>query len=225
MKYILILLLLLASNVLIAQIEIEISPPPPNPPSTHLEPVEDFFSLFDFQLEYYIRLKKILFNELSDRPEIRFLIIPSFSPESVVEIQHNKQVDKYYSVYHIAEKMVWFNKKWEKVKVNKYQKEISKESVELFKSLFEAAIKDARIPEWNNSGLDGTTYFFSYSDWELRTAYIWTPHEGSSLGYLKIIGERLIDLTKGNDKIINIDGDFETEIIDLISRFKKITLR
>lgn len=219
MKHILILLLFFP-NFLFAQNEIEISPPPPNPPSSHLEPAEDFFNLTDYQLEYYNRLHKVLFKGLSDLPEIRFFILPSFTPESVLEIQYNKESGKYFSVYHIVDKMIWFNKKWKKVKTIKYKKEISKESAELVKSLFKSAIQDARIPAWNNVGLDGTTYIFSYSDWELRSAYIWTPHEGSKLGYLKNVGVKLMELTISTDQIINIDKDFETDIKALISRFK-----
>lgn len=219
MKHPLILILLCLPTSLIAQNEIQLSPPPPNPPLSHLEPVEDFFSMPDYHLEYFIRLRDLLFKGLVDEPEIRFLILPSFTPESVLEIQYHKEINKYFSVYHTLEKTVWLNKQWKKVKTIEYKKEISKESAELVKSLFKAAIRDAQYPTWNNSGLDGTTYFFSYSDWGLRTAFIWEPNEASTLGHLIYIGQKLIELTKENDQVIKFEEDFKTEISNLTSKF------
>ncbi|HKJ80494.1 MAG TPA: hypothetical protein VJ954_00610, partial [Ignavibacteriaceae bacterium] len=60
-------------------------PPPPSSKPNNLEPVDGIFNALNFKFEYYSKVRIILFKNLSDLPEIRFLVIPSFSPESVLD--------------------------------------------------------------------------------------------------------------------------------------------
>jgi len=83
----------------------------------HLEPVRGIFDVYDFQLEYYPRVRKVLFSGLSNKPEIRFLVMPSFTPEYVLDIEFDRKNNKYYMVYHICEQMIWKNPAWEKLRL------------------------------------------------------------------------------------------------------------
>jgi len=52
-------------------------------------------------------VKKILFQGLNYRPTIRFLIIPSFSPESVLGIAFDRTTKKQFLVYQVCDKNIW----------------------------------------------------------------------------------------------------------------------
>ena len=54
--------------------------------SDHLEPANSVFTILDYEFEYYSQVRNILFKDLDDNPEFRFLVMPSFSPENVLNI-------------------------------------------------------------------------------------------------------------------------------------------
>ncbi len=64
--------------------------------SDHLEPTIGIFDCTNSSLEYYGKVKKILFKGLNYNPTIRFLVLPSFSPESVLEIAFDRTTKKFY---------------------------------------------------------------------------------------------------------------------------------
>jgi len=216
MKTLIILLLIIVSSRSIAQAQKQsTSPPPPLELSDHLEPVDGIFNSYDFQIEYYSRVRKMLFEKLIDRPEIRFLVMPSFTPENVLDIEYDKINVKFFLVYHICEKMIWDNKSWDKTKVIEYRKDINKESVDLIKTLFKRAISQTRFYESSMLGFDGETYYFSYSDNGLKTGSVWSPNGGTKMGRLVNIGFKLIDLTKKDDKPVLIEGKLKQDILNL----------
>lgn len=65
----------------------------------HLIPDSGIYGIFDYQFDYYSNVRKVLFKELSDKPEIRLLVMPSFTPENVLDIQKNNKDGNYYLVY------------------------------------------------------------------------------------------------------------------------------
>ncbi len=87
----------------------------------HLEPVGSIYDIYDFQFAYYSKVRKVLFEGLTNFPEIRFQVMPSFTPENVLDIEYDTENGKYYLVYHICEKMIWYNEKWDEIKVDKYR--------------------------------------------------------------------------------------------------------
>ena len=196
------------------------SPPPPPPPverTDHLEPVDGIFNCYDFQFEYYSKVRKILFEKLTDSPELRFLVMPSFSPENVLDIEYDRKNDKYYLVYHICEKMIWYNNKWDKTNVFEYRKSINKESVDILKALFKKAISQTRYSESETMGLDGETYYFSYFEMGLRSGSVWSPPDGTKMDRLIKIGFKLITLMKNNDDPVILDKKLNQDISDLIN--------
>ena len=186
----------------------------------HLEPLEGIFNIYNFQFEYYSQIRKVLFAGLSDTPEIRFQILPSFSPESVLDIVHDRDTDKYYLVYHIGETMIWSNKKWEDVRVIKFKKEIEKSSVESIRSLFQAAISQTKYPEKESMGLDGADYLFAVKEYGQRVGAVWSPSEGTKMSRLVAVGYKLIELATNNDKSIKFDEKFAEEIEKLKSEIE-----
>ncbi|NDV17749.1 hypothetical protein GO009_17175 [Muricauda sp. TY007] len=89
-----------------------------NAQNDNLEPVESIFDEFDFRFEYYSIVRKVLMNGMSDYPEVRFLIIPSFSVEEVVAIEEKDSA--YYIVHHKMKESIWYTEKdKEKIEVEK----------------------------------------------------------------------------------------------------------
>lgn len=186
----------------------------------HLEPVGSIYDLYDFQLEYYSKVRKVLFKGLTDSPEIRFQVMPSFTPENVLDIEFNRDENKYYIVYHICEKTIWYNEKWDKTRVETYKTEIDKESVELIKSLFKVAIAKTKYPEEEIMGLDGVDYYFSINNWGLKSGTVWSPSDGTKMAKLVDIGFELIKLAKSKEVLVKIDKDLRIKIENLIQEFK-----
>lgn len=187
----------------------------------HLKPVESIYDLYDFQFEYYSTVRKVLFKGLSDSPKIRFQEMPSFTPENVLVIEFNHSQDKYFIVYHIGEKSIWYSKDRENVKVKKYKKEIDKTSVALIESLFKIAISQTKSPEKELRGNDGTNYFFSVRNYGMKSGKVWSPRKGSKMYELTAIGNTLKELVKSEQIMIRFDKKFVTKIEELILILKK----
>lgn len=164
----------------------------------HLEPVEGVFDLYDYQIEYYPKVRKILFDGLSDNPEIRYLIMPSFSGEKVLDINKDFASGKYFINFQIAEPSVWESIQSDKteVKVKKIKKEISAKDIELIKTLFKKAILTVIYPDKEINGLDGTNYYFTSSH---KSGTIWSPESGSKMSKLVEIGNGIVEFSK-NEK-------------------------
>ncbi|PKA81963.1 hypothetical protein ATE92_0086 [Ulvibacter sp. MAR_2010_11] len=190
-----------------------------NAQNDNLEPVESIFDDYDFLFEYYSHVRKILMNGMSDYPEVRFLIIPSFSPEEVVSIAKENEV--YFIVHHKMEKSIWYTEKNKnKIQVQKKKVEISKPDVLLFKELFKQAIKNRKYPDKEIMGNDGVNYYFSVADAHpLKTGTVWSPKPGSKMDRLKEIGYALINLVKETDS-----GRIAKPNSELIEQIKKLTI-
>ena len=186
----------------------------------HLEPVGGIYDIYDFEFEYYSKVRKVLFNGLTDTPEIRFQVMPSFTPENVLDIEFDRDDTKYYIVYHICDKMIWYNKEWDKVKVEKYKTEIDKVSVELIKSLFDKAIAQTKFSEDETKGFDGANYYFSINKFGLKSGTVWSPSDGTRMRKLVDIGYGLIKLAKSKEELVTIDNDLRKKIENLIRQIK-----
>ncbi|MBN2820263.1 MAG: hypothetical protein JXP36_14905 [Bacteroidales bacterium] len=191
----------------------------------HLEPVVGIFGDFDFQFEYYTKVRKILFNGLSDKPIIRFLVMPTLIyPENVLDIEYVKEEDKCYSIYQVCNKMIWSNRNndWESIRVSRYKKEIDNKTVESLILLFKSAIYKTRFSKNVIPGNDGTDYYFSLFDGgRLKTGKIWSPYENTKMGRLVEIGNKLIEYTKTKDSHVGLNDKLKIEIENLTKEINK----
>lgn len=184
----------------------------------HLEPISSLWGVFDYQFDYYSKVRKVLYEGLTEKPEVRFLVMPSFTPENVLDIQ-KEEGGKYFLVYHIGEKTIWNNEKWDSVRVKEYKVEIDRESVELVKSLFLKAIFQTRYKEKYDKGADGVNYHFFVWHYGLKSGKIWTPSETGKprMNKLVEIGNDLIELAKtGKEKV-----SFDKALIEKIGKLMK----
>jgi hypothetical protein len=199
----------------------------------HLEPVNGIFDIYDYQFEYYSKVREILFKGLFDKPEIRFLTMPSFSPENVLQIDCDKDRKNYYCTFHICDSIIWYNwydknENLENMTVKKYRKAIEKQSVELIKSLYDLAIsqtkfyeieKDENGNELITMGTDGENYYLSVNRYGQKTGKVWSPGKNTKMAELIAISDELIEKTKeeNDHAIIVFDNDFRKRIKKLIA--------
>jgi hypothetical protein len=188
--------------------------------SDHLEPANSVFNILDCQFEYYSQVRNILFKGLDDNPEFRFLVMPSFSPENVLNIRQDHDTKKYFISYHIGNKSIWYSDNKEKIKVIKREKEMSKESVELIKELYRIVINKTAFIEKDYVGLDGVTYYFSINDHGQKTGITWSPTEGTIMAELVLIGNELIKMTEEKESLVSINSDLKSRIENLITKIK-----
>ena len=199
--------------------------------SNHLMPVDGILGSYNYKFEYYLKIRKALFNGLTDNPEIRFLVMPTFSPEYVLDIEHDRGRNKYFIIYHICEENIWYDENWEFLKVIKFKSEIDYESVKLIKSLFEIATSQVRYPERKinpdgseilSIGLDGENYYFSVFivGHGIRSGMVWTPNKGSKMEKLVTIGNMLIELVKTEKARVTLDTELKKSIENLIEELK-----
>jgi len=194
----------------------------------YLKPVGGIYDIYNFQFEYYSKVRKVLFSGLSDKPEIRFQIMPSFTPENVLDIEFDKDKVKYYIIYQICTQMIWNNEKWEKIKVSRFKTEIDEKSVKLLKSLFSKAIAQVRFPPEVKEGerstirFDGTDYYFTVNErgYGLKSGIVWSPDKGTKMAKLVDIGCELIELAKSKKEIVKIEGKLQKDIEELIVELK-----
>lgn len=186
----------------------------------HLEPVRNIYDMEDYQIEYYSKIRKILFKGLDQEPIVRFQIYPSFSPENVLQIEYDKRNSKYYLVYHDCDEMIWMNEKWDSLKAKESKKIIDKESVELINSLFDIAISQTKLSKGLTGGLDGEVYYFSTRNYGFNTGKIWSPAEDTKMGKLVHIGNELIKLANSKNESVMLDNALKKKIESLIEEFK-----
>lgn len=186
----------------------------------HLEPVEGFFDLYDSQFSYYSKVRKILFEGLTRSPEIRFQVFGPFGNEMVLDIEFHRDQNTYVIVFHKCEESIWLNKNWETVSVKKYRSEIDKESVDIIKTLFEAAIMQTRYPDESWHGLDGVNYYFSVNSFGMKSGTIWSPDDGTKMQRLTTIGNLLIGLALSEESDVRLNDELRKEIEALKSELR-----
>ena len=182
----------------------------------HLLPVQGYFDTYPHRLEYFPVIKKVLFENLSETPSVQFIVTPSFSPEFVVQI--NQQGDKFILNYNIAKESIWYSKKRNYVKIEKFKKEIQNDVALKLIELYKLCIYQTKYEEEEIFGLDGTNYYFTIFDNGLKSGTIWSPEEESKMGKLVEISDILVDYA--TDSNIKLDDNFLKKANDLINLLK-----
>lgn len=193
----------------------------------YLELVEEktFFGSL-YKPEYYYSIRSVLFDGLSVKPQIRYINFFQMGyPVYVLDIEYDSNETKYFLILHTfshRKPVPAINRHTEKIELHIYKKEISKESVDLIKELFQTAIKKAK-PHNNRTGLDGTDYyFFINQNDKLHGGTVWSPDKKSKMGKLVKIGDQLMGLTRSKKEIVAFDVNLTKRIIDLINEINSI---
>ena len=164
----------------------------------HLEPAGSIFDIFNYQHEYYSLIRQTLFKGINDKSEIRFLILPSFSGEALLNIEENTEKSTCSVIYRVCEPSIWYSKDEKKqVKVKEWRAELSHDDVSLLKQLYLMPIRTVRYNPNERMGLDGTNYYFMAWDSGLKSGEVWSP-EGGKMAELVSISKYLTELVIKN---------------------------
>lgn len=200
----------------------------------HLLPGKNILGVDDFQFDYYSEVRKVLFDNLSDDTEIRFLVLPSNGSERILMIENDKKTERYYLVYRIAHENIWRiyyhtkeGKKISKISVDTWRVEIDKENVELIKSLFIAAVKQTKYPKEEIVGVDGTDFYFQVNTgwFGQKEGIIWSPKAGSLMSDLVDIGFTLMEIPKKTNSKVLIDSDLSNRILSLKEKIENQSIK
>jgi hypothetical protein len=191
----------------------------------HPIPSTSILGCLDYQLIYYSAVRKIMYNELSAFPEIRFLVLPLSSPDQLLMIEKENDSDKYFMVYRIAEENIWklvnnteSGKKIPKISTFTSRVEIDEADVYLLKLFFKTVIEHTYYnPDdavWGNN----TAYFLQVNTgwYGNREGTIWSPVAGSIMDKFVHIVFDLIEIEKRSNSKAFLDSEFKGKIEDLI---------
>lgn len=193
----------------------------------HLEPSDSYFDLFKYQYNYYEKLRSVLFQDLAE-PEIRMLVLPSFSKEYLLQIEKDKNSSGIFNIIlrEPVEGSIWgMNEGNPNLKINTktYKGKLKKEDFSLLYQMLYSAIINTRFRTDDSMGLDGTTYYFSIWDYGMKSGKIWSPRY-PQLKELVNVMESLADKTK-TEKEINFSSELKDSIAVLTEKLnKKLTL-
>jgi hypothetical protein len=179
--------------------------------SQSLEPNKSIFEIFDFQFEYYSKLRTKLFKNLADNPKIRLVINESFSLESVFQIE--KSENGYVAKVNTVNKSVYYTKDLDSVSLIEFNSKINSSDVELLSKVYQKIIANTHHRYTNMIGLDGGTYNFSVWDFGLKSGVIWSPNDS--------VHKSVIDVTK----ILIKDISSNRKNVSLSSKNRKTLLK
>jgi hypothetical protein len=200
----------------------------------HLLPGNNIFGVRDFQFDYYYEVRKVLYANLSDDTEIRFLVLPSIGSERILMIEHDKKTERYYLVYRIAHESIWRiyydtkeGKKIPKISVDTWRVEIDIENVELIKSLFITAVKETKYPKEEILGVDGANFYFQVNTgwFGQKEGNIWSPKEGSLMNDLVNIGYTLMEITSKTNIKVSFDSVLSNRILSLKEKIENQSIK
>jgi len=162
----------------------------------HLEPIGGYFDMYSHQYEYYANIRSILFKGMLDNPVLRYLVIPSFETEYVLQVDRGEANNKYYINVRRGKQSIWYEKDKSKIEVEKWRNSISLEDLELIKQLYRNAILKTQYVVRNTIGMDGTRYYFSVNDMGSMSGQTWSPGKGSTMEKLVNISEAIMNEAK-----------------------------
>lgn len=195
----------------------------------HLKPPDSFFDIYDYQFTYYQKIKEVLLNGLNNNPTIRMIVLPSFEKEYVIQIEEDIYTKGQYCIIltEPQEGSIWERNEGnttEIINTNTYQSYISKDNVELIKSLYIGAIMKTKFSVDDSQGLDGTTYHLTVWDYEPKSAQVWSPRNPNLKEFISIM-EIILEKTK-KEKEFSIPNELKNSILELTKKFnKKLTLK
>jgi len=161
----------------------------------NLQPEKGIFSGYSFMDQYYIAVKKVLYDRLPLNTDLRIVVLPSFSPEYLISL--DTKGSKTYLTYRIAKQQIWQDPKPnDRVKFNNYRIEFDPVLTKKIHELFVLAISQAKFDNLPD-GLDGTTYIFTTFKfgYGIIGGQTWSP-ETEKLSGLVAIAEWLNDCAR-----------------------------
>lgn len=158
----------------------------------HLEPEQGDLTAYDFSLEYHSNVRSYLLKSLSDRPIVRMVVLPSFTPEYVISL--DQIGDDYYQVTKIEmDSNIWYSRNPEEIKRSVKTKMINSEIADSLSSLYLIALSKTKYPAEPMIYTDGINYHFAaVANFGVHTATKHSPRQGTRIAQLVEITLKLM---------------------------------
>lgn len=200
----------------------------------YLNPVEGFFDMSDAQVEYHTNIQSILLKGLKEKPEVRYLVIPSFEAEYLFQIEKPNLGNRYGIVVRRAKESIDEAEDRSNVEVETWSNSLSKEDADLIITLFRLAVSEVKNPdvsfEKKEDGrehvslrLDGKRHYFSSLEQTpvgIRTGVTWSPREGSNMKQLVDIANNITNLAKSDKGTLVLPKELKQSIVKLTNKMK-----
>ncbi len=166
----------------------------------NFEPNKSIFDIYDYQFEYYSKIRTKLYTNLSDNPQVRLIVKPSFSPEYIFQIE--KSDSGYLAKVNIMSESIWYNENYNSIEVNEFVSIISEEDVKLLSKVYLKSIGKVHYPIKESFGLDGVTYNLSAWDYGLKSGEIWSPNDSLNQTIINITSKLIQDIKNKRRKVL-----------------------
>lgn len=160
----------------------------------HLIPVKGIFSSYEFEFQYNVPLRALLFKNLENKFIARIIVKPSFQPEYLISIE--KLGDSFLLCYNTLSESFWYLKDTLKIKTNSRKINIDQQFSETIRDVFNQFIVNTKYPNEQINGADGTTYeFMTFKiGVGLRAGETWSPQKGTKMRKLTDLSNMLKDM-------------------------------
>lgn len=173
----------------------------------HLEPVEDVFNLYEFQAEYYLNLRNLLFTQGFPPPEIRILSLPAFARERSIEVFWDNSENSGQIIKRVPEERIWQHAHPGNITVKEINRVIKRSDYNLLYELFLSAVNETSYQGARGRGLDGYTVYFMVREGRWKSGQSWYPKDGTKMNRLvDIYFELSKQLEKGKTELVISDS-------------------
>jgi hypothetical protein len=173
----------------------------------HLRPMKGYFT--SSSPAYYAKVQQTLYAGFSSQPLLGVVILPSFSPEYLLCIEHKG--DQYFLTYRVCQTNIWYANhfayakppKSKPVAVTTKSVEVNRPLVEALRQVFGQAIAQTKYPEpAYGYGSDGTTYTFVafIEGVGFAGGETWSPRAGTNMS-------ALVDLVANLNKLVDMPAE------------------
>jgi len=167
------------------------------------EPNKSIFELYNYQLEYYSKIRATLLEGLNDNPKVRFLVLPSFEEEYVFQIDGDKNSKNLFATLNLAKRSIWSSKNKTKLKPLKYKATISNDDSNLLHLVFSSFINkihyEIKIKKIDYT--DGISYYLSVRDGGLKSGKIRAPKPNFHV-LINVVDDLIRQLRIGKSNIL-----------------------
>ena len=178
--------------------------------------------LNEYSIEYYSKIREILLKDISPISEMQYIVVPSFSPEYLLNVYFDITTEKYCFQFSKCDISIWstmdnHKNKNKKPKVSSKKKYIDENSFKIIQMLYKKAIDQTKYFKKDYIISDGEHYYFIINEnGESKSGTVHSPYEGRTKKLVDI-NEKLIKFIESENK--EIDSQLKNEIQKLSDEF------
>lgn len=159
--------------------------------SDHLIPVNGIFSSYEYNIEYSVPLRKLLYKNIDRQFIARVIVKPSFRPEYLISIEKHK--DGVFLIVNTLSEQFWYSKDTAKTKTYTLKVLVDEQFADSIRETFDHCILNTKYPCDTLNGVDGTTFEFMTYNFGVgvRAGETWSPDKNTNMKKLTDLSNML----------------------------------